>query len=120
MHGRVGDSPVVGAGLFVDGEVGAAVCTGLGEVPLRTMAAFLVVEAMRGGQQPQQACEMAVARMLKDPAAAAATCQVGVLALSRCGGIGAFAMREGFTYAVGTCEGNTLHSAACAVKSQSD
>jgi len=104
----------------VDGDVGAAVCTGLGEVPLRTMAAFVAVEAMRGGAQPQQACEVAVARMMKDAAAAAATCQVAVLALSRGGGTGAFAMREGFTYALGTAEGNGMHTAACAVKSLSD
>jgi isoaspartyl peptidase/L-asparaginase-like protein (Ntn-hydrolase superfamily) len=54
LPGRIGDSPVIGAGLFVAGDVGAAVCTGLGEVPLRTLAAFLTVEAMRGGASPQQ------------------------------------------------------------------
>jgi N4-(beta-N-acetylglucosaminyl)-L-asparaginase len=112
--GRVGDSPVVGAGLFVDGSVGAAVCTGLGEVPLRTMAAFVAVEAMRFGALPQQACEAAVSRMMKDPAAASASCQVGILAISRDGGHGAFALREGFTYALATPEGNALHLARCA------
>ena len=115
LPGRVGDSPVVGAGLFVDGDVGAAVCTGVGEVALRTMAAFLIVEMMRAGASPQQACEQAVARMMKDHAAAADTCQVGVIALSRSGSHGAFAMRGGFTYAVGTPDGNEMRSSASAV-----
>jgi N4-(beta-N-acetylglucosaminyl)-L-asparaginase len=116
LPGRVGDSPIIGAGLFVDGEVGSAVCTGLGEVPLRTMAAFLAVEAMRGGASPQQACEAAVGRMMKDPAAASASCQVGVLALSRYGSYGAYALREGFTYALGSAKGNAMHASACAIK----
>lgn len=118
MPGRVGDSPVIGAGLYVDGDVGAAVCTGLGEVALRTMAAFLTVECMRGGATPQQACESAVQRMMKDPATSAETCQVGVLALSRGGNHGAFAIRDGFTYALGTRESNELLPSACAVKRQ--
>jgi N4-(beta-N-acetylglucosaminyl)-L-asparaginase len=116
LPGRIGDSPVIGAGLFVDGDIGAAVCTGLGEVPLRTLAAFLTVEAMRGGASPQQACEAAVARMMKDPAAASASCQVGVLALSRGGSYGAYALREGFTYALGSAKGNALHTSQYAVR----
>ena len=115
LPGRVGDSPVIGAGLFVDGGVGGAVCTGLGEVALRTMAAFLTVELMRAGATPQDACESAVERMMKDPATSAATCQVGVIALSRSGSYGAYSIRHGFTYAVGTPESNVIVPSACAL-----
>jgi isoaspartyl peptidase/L-asparaginase-like protein (Ntn-hydrolase superfamily) len=52
MHGRVGDSPIIGSGIFVDKEVGAAVCTGLGEAVLRTVGAHSVIEAMRYGKSP--------------------------------------------------------------------
>ena len=114
MHGRVGDSPIIGAGLFVDGEVGAAVCTGVGEIAMRTVASFLVVEKMRGGATAQQACEEAIARMLKitgDPKQV----QVGLLALSRGGKVGAFAIQSGFTYALGNSSGNKMHEALHAI-----
>ena len=110
MHGRVGDSPIIGAGLFVDGEFGAAVCTGVGEIAMRTVASFLVVEKMRGGATAQQACEEAIARMIKitgDPKQV----QVGLLALSRGGKVGAFAIQDGFTYALGNSSGNKMHEA---------
>ncbi len=114
MHGRVGDSPIIGAGLFVDGEVGAAVCTGVGEIAMRTVASFLVVEKMRGGATAQQACEEAIARMLKitgDPKQV----QVGLLALSRGGKVGAFGIQGGFTYALGNGAGNQMHEASHAI-----
>jgi N4-(beta-N-acetylglucosaminyl)-L-asparaginase len=114
MHGRVGDSPIIGAGLFVDGEVGAAVCTGVGEIAMRTVASFLVVEKMRGGATAQQACEEAIARMIKitgDPKQV----QVGLLALSRGGKVGAFAIQGGFTYALGNGAGNQMHEASHAI-----
>jgi N4-(beta-N-acetylglucosaminyl)-L-asparaginase len=114
MHGRVGDSPIIGAGLFVDGEVGAAVCTGVGEIAMRTVASFLVVEKMRGGATAQQACEEAIARMLKitgDPKQV----QVGLLALSRGGKVGAFAIQGGFSYALGNGVGNQMHEASHAI-----
>ena len=114
MHGRVGDSPIIGAGLFVDGEVGAAVCTGVGEIAMRTVASFLVVEKMRGGATAQQACEEAIARMIKitgDPKQV----QVGLLALSRGGQVGAFAIQGGFTYALGNGAGNQMHEASHAI-----
>lgn len=66
MHGRVGDSPVIGAGLFVDSEVGGATCTGLGETVLRTLASHLAVEKMRDGATPQEACELAINRIVKN------------------------------------------------------
>ena len=114
MHGRVGDSPIIGAGLFVDGEVGAAVCTGVGEIAMRTVASFLVVEKMRGGATAQQACEETIARMIKitgDPK----KFQVGLLALSRGGKVGAFAIQGGFTYALGNGAGNQMHEASHAI-----
>ena len=114
MHGRVGDSPIIGAGLFVDGEVGAAVCTGVGEIAMRTVASFLVVEKMRGGATAQQACEETIARMINitgDPKQV----QVGLLALSCGGKVGAFAIQGGFTYALGNSSGNKMHEALHAI-----
>ena len=64
MHGRVGDSPIIGAGLFVDGQIGAATATGVGEAVMRTVGSFLVVELMRSGMHPQKACETAVKRIM--------------------------------------------------------
>ncbi|MCE9620653.1 MAG: N(4)-(beta-N-acetylglucosaminyl)-L-asparaginase [Planctomycetes bacterium] len=111
MHGRVGDSPIIGAGLYVDGEVGGAVCTGVGEIPMRSVAAFLIVERMRFGASAQEACQEAVARMIRNTPDAG-NFQVGVLALSRSGGVGAYSIQSGFTYAMGTAEGNEMRSAA--------
>ena len=100
MHGRVGDSPIIGAGVFVDAPVGGAICTGLGETVLRTLGAHLAVEAMRAGAAPQEACEQAIARIVAkngDPS----RYQVGMLALDYQGRVGAFAVQPGFTYALG-------------------
>lgn len=97
MHGRVGDSPIIGAGLFVDGEVGAATATGLGEAVLRTVGSFLVVELMRQGKSPQQACEEAVHRIMRRQQTA--DLQVGYCALSTNGTMGAHAIHDGFTTA---------------------
>lgn len=99
MHGRVGDSPIIGAGLFVDGDVGGATCTGLGEAVLRTLASHLAVERMRMGDTPQQACEVAIKRVVaKNPAWR--ELQVGILALHRDGSHGAYSIQPGFTYAL--------------------
>ncbi len=65
MHGRVGDSPIIGAGLYVDNEVGAATATGVGEEVIRIVGCHLVVEFMRQGKSPQEACRLAVERILK-------------------------------------------------------
>jgi len=100
MHGRVGDSPIIGAGIFVDTPVGGAICTGLGETVLRTLGAHLAVEAMRSGMTPQAACEHALKRIIEkngDPA----KYQVGMLALNFAGDVGASAVQTGFTYALG-------------------
>jgi len=99
MHGRVGDSPIIGAGLYVDNEVGAAVATGLGELVMRTLSAFLVVELMRNGSTPQEACQEAILRIVnKNPEFK--DYQVGLIALNSTGQIGAFSLQTGFRYAI--------------------
>jgi N4-(beta-N-acetylglucosaminyl)-L-asparaginase len=100
MHGRVGDSPVIGAGLFVDNEVGAATSTGVGEEVIRIVGSHLVVEWMRQGVGPQEACRKAVERIVKRDPEKAKGIQVGFLAMTREGAYGAFCIQKGFTYAV--------------------
>lgn len=111
MHGRVGDSPIIGAGLYVDNEVGAATCTGVGEYVLRTLASYLAVERMRAGDTPQQACEAAIAR-IKARHADVRNVQVGILALDRSGRHGAAAIHKGFTYALYADNVNRLYESA--------
>lgn len=99
LPGRVGDSPIIGAGLYVDNEVGAATATGQGELMIKTVGCHLVVELMRQGLSPQLACQRAVERIAaKLPEAA--SLQVGFLALSNQGEVGAFCLQSGFNYAV--------------------
>ena len=100
LHGRVGDSPIIGAGLYVDNEVGGATSTGVGEEVIRSAGSFLVVELMRQGRSPQQACEEAVRRIVRKRMKSAKDLQVGFLALNRRGDVGAYAIQKGFTYAV--------------------
>lgn len=100
MRGRVGDSPIIGAGMFVDNEVGGAAATGLGEMVLRTLGSFLIVEEMRRGKHPQKAVEMAVKRIVEKYPKQAKENQVGFIALDRKGRYGAFAIQEGFNYVV--------------------
>ena len=100
LHGRVGDSPIVGAGLYVDNEVGAATSTGVGEEVIRNCGSFLVVELMRQGHSPEDACRAAVERILKRRPDLAKDTQVGFLALNRHGDVGAWAIQKGFSYAV--------------------
>lgn len=98
MHGRVGDSPIIGAGLFVDDEVGAATATGLGESIIRICGSFLIVELMRQGRTPQEACEEAVRRLIaknKD----IKDIQAGFLAINKDGEYGAYAVHPGFNFA---------------------
>jgi N4-(beta-N-acetylglucosaminyl)-L-asparaginase len=100
MHGRVGDSPIIGAGLFVDNEIGAATSTGLGEEVIRIVGSHLVVELMRQGKSPEDACRQAVGRIVKNQPAKSREIQVGFLAINKNGEHGAFALQKGFTYAV--------------------
>ena len=110
MHGRVGDSPILGAGLFVDAEIGGATATGLGEAVMKTVGSFLVVELMRGGRSPQEACEEAVHRIMDRMPTD--DLQVGYLALSREGDIGGHAIHGGFNYAHTTAEAGRMIDAS--------
>jgi N4-(beta-N-acetylglucosaminyl)-L-asparaginase len=100
MHGRVGDSPIIGAGLFVDNEVGGAVSTGVGEEVIRNVGSFLVVELMRQGYSPEAACKEAVQRIIKKKPETAKQIQVGFLAINKKGEYGAYAIQKGFSFAV--------------------
>lgn len=102
MHGRVGDSPIIGAGLYVDNEVGGAAATGWGEAVIRVVGSHLVVEFMRQGHAPEDACRMAVERVIKKNPDYR-NIQVGFLALSRDGRFGGYSIQPGFEIAV--CEG---------------
>lgn len=108
MHGRVGDSPIIGAGMFVDNEVGGAVATGWGEAVIRIGGSHLVVELMRQGHSPENACRLAVERLMsKNPDWK--EIQVGFLALNKKGESGAYCIQPGFQYAVhGRENGNQL------------
>lgn len=107
MHGRVGDSPIIGAGLFVDDEVGAATATGLGESIIRICGSFLIVELMRQGRTPQEACEEAVRRLIAK-SKNIDDIQAGFLALNKEGEYGAFAVQPGFNYALHHSGGKLL------------
>ncbi len=98
MHGRVGDSPIIGAGMFVDNEVGGAVATGMGELVMKTLGSFLVVELMRQGRTPQEAVEEAILRIVKK-IPDYKKFQIGYLALDKNGNVGAYSLHKGFNYA---------------------
>ena len=108
MHGRVGDSPIIGAGLYVDNEVGGATSTGVGEEVIRNVGSFLVVELMRQGYPPEEACKEAVMRIIKKKPETAKEIQVGFLALNKKGQYGAFAIQKGFSFAVCNKENQEL------------
>jgi len=102
MHGRVGDSPIIGAALFVDNEVGAATATGHGEEVIRIAGCHTVVELMRNGHSPQEACKLAVERIIdsaKKRNKPLKDLQIGFLALNKKGEHGAFSLQKGFQFA---------------------
>lgn len=98
MHGRVGDSPIIGGAVFCDDEVGGACATGLGEFVMKTLGSFLIVELMRQGMSPQKACEEAVMRIVKRYKYK--EFQIGYLALNKKGEYGAYAIQKGFNYTI--------------------
>lgn len=100
MHGRVGDSPIIGAGLYVDNEVGAATASGQGEEVIRICGTHLIVEFMRQGHHPQKACQMAIERLVKINPDKARDFQVGFLALNKKGEYGCYAIQPGFIISV--------------------
>lgn len=103
MHGRVGDSPIIGAGLFVDNEIGGATATGMGEAVIKVAGSHTVVELMRQGYEPEEACKEAVMRIVKKEPNYK-NLQVGFLALRKDGKTGGFAIHKGFNYALMTSE----------------
>jgi N4-(beta-N-acetylglucosaminyl)-L-asparaginase len=111
MHGRLGDSPIIGAGLYVDNEIGAATATGHGEEVIRIAGCHLVVELMRQGRSPQKACEEAVLRvvkLMKNRKKDLKDIQVGFIALNKKGDYGSYCVQNGFNYAVYDETGNRL------------
>lgn len=98
MHGRIGDSPIIGGAVFCDDEVGGACATGLGEFVMKTLGSFLIVELMRQGKSPQQACEEAVMRIVKRYKYK--EFQIGYLAINKKGEHGAYAIQKGFNYTI--------------------
>jgi N4-(beta-N-acetylglucosaminyl)-L-asparaginase len=101
MHGRVGDSPIIGAGLFVDNEVGAATATGMGEAIIRIAGSHTVVELMRQGYSPNDACKEAVRRIIskhKD----LTNLQCCFLAIDKKGNYGGYSVYSGFNFALKT------------------
>ncbi len=97
MRGRVGDSPIIGSGLFIDNKVGGAVATGLGEEVVKTVGSFLVVELMRQGKSPQEACETAVKRIVSSNSQENKF-QVAYIAMNKDGDVGSYSIEPGFTY----------------------
>ncbi|MCD4679806.1 MAG: N(4)-(beta-N-acetylglucosaminyl)-L-asparaginase [Bacteroidales bacterium] len=106
-HGRVGDSPIIGAGMFVDNEVGGAVATGTGELVMKTLGTFLVVELMRNGMSPQEACVEAVKR-IANKIPDYEKFQIGYLAINKSGDTGAYCIQKGFNYALYQDDENKL------------
>lgn len=101
MRGRVGDSPVIGAGLYVDNQVGAATATGQGEDIIRICGSFLVVEMMRQGNHPTEACKKAIERLIqlkgKENACKIQAC---FIAIDKKGNYGGYSLQKGFSFAV--------------------
>ncbi len=110
VRGRVGDSPIIGAGLFVDNEIGAATATGMGELVMKTLGSFLVVEFMRKGASPQEACEKAILRIV-DKVVGHEKYQIGFIALNKKGETGAYSLQPGFNYALSANGENVLINA---------
>ena len=111
IGGRVGDSPIIGAGLFVDNEVGGATATGVGEEVVRTVGSFLVVELMRQGKSPQEACETAVGRII-DKNKDKLDFQIGFIAINKKGETGGYCIHPGFSYRVISDKGHFNNQSA--------
>jgi N4-(beta-N-acetylglucosaminyl)-L-asparaginase len=97
MQGRVGDSPIIGSGLFIDNEIGGCVATGLGEEVVKTVGSFLVVELMRQGKTPQEACEEAISRIVNKPNSDYKNFQVGYIAVNKKGETGSYSIHQWFS-----------------------
>ena len=116
IAGRVGDSPIIGAGLFVDNEVGGATATGVGEEVVRTVGSFLIVELMRQGKSPQQACEEGVKRIIaknKDKL----DFQIGFIAINKKGETGGYCIQPGFSYRTFSEQGHVNNASGSYISS---
>ncbi|MFY8003864.1 MAG: isoaspartyl peptidase/L-asparaginase, partial [Chitinophagaceae bacterium] len=108
MRGRIGDSPIIGAGLYVDNEVGAAVASGQGEEIIKICGCHLVVEMMRLGYSPEKACKIAVERIYKINGTKAKNIQAGFIALNKKGVWGSYALQKNFSVAIRNKNENNL------------
>lgn len=108
LPGRVGDSPLIGCGLYADNDVGAAAATGQGEEIARTCGSFAIVEHMRQGKSPQEACE-AVVQHLIHRVPTSQKFQMAYIAIDKHGNYGGAAARDSFPFAVTTETENSLH-----------
>jgi len=104
IHGRVGDSPIIGAALYVDNEVGAAGATGVGELVMKTLASFMVVEFMRQGLSPSEACKKSFERMCEKIPEARNT-QEAFIAINKKGEVGCATNDDRFVYFYGSKKG---------------
>ena len=111
MHGRVGDSPIIGAGLFIDNEIGAATATGHGEFVIKTAGSAMVVEMMRQGKSPVEACKEVVNRVAKKYSEKVKDIQVAFIAINKAGEYGGYGLHKGFNYAHYNTEGFALTDA---------
>ncbi|MBU2947674.1 isoaspartyl peptidase/L-asparaginase family protein [Zobellia uliginosa] len=116
MAGRVGDSPIIGAGLFIDNEVGGATATGVGEEVVRTVGSFLIVELMRQGKSPQEACKEGVERIMAKNKGRN-DFQIGFIAINKAGETGGYCIHPGFTYRSYSEEGHVNNLAKSHIKS---
>tara|TARA_B110000971_G_scaffold151803_1_gene155059 strand:+ start:3376 stop:4371 length:996 start_codon:yes stop_codon:yes gene_type:complete len=98
LGGRVGDSPIIGAGIYLDNQVGAACATGMGEAIIKICGSHAIVELMRNGNSPQEACKIAVQR-IKNSNKDLKDLQVGFIAMNKNGEIGSYSLYSGFNYA---------------------
>ncbi|MCF8274168.1 MAG: N(4)-(beta-N-acetylglucosaminyl)-L-asparaginase [Flavobacteriaceae bacterium] len=117
VAGRVGDSPIIGAGLYIDNEVGGATATGVGEEVIKTVGSFLIVELMRQGKSPQEACEEGVKRIMKKNKGRT-DFQIGFLAINKNGETGGYCVHPGFTYSQFTNTGQTENQVESFYKKQ--
>jgi len=113
--GRVGDSPIIGAGLFVDNEIGGATATGVGEEVVRTVGSFLIVEMMRQGKSPQEACEEGVKRIIAKNKENT-DFQIGFIAMNKKGETGSYCIQPGFTYRQYSEEGHVNNTSNSFIK----
>ena len=116
MAGRVGDSPIIGAGLFVDNEVGGATATGVGEEVVRTVGSFLIVELMRQGKSPQEACKEGVERIMAKNKGRN-DFQIGFIAINKKGETGSYCIHPGFTFRSYSKEGHVNNPSKSYIKS---